>query len=187
MFIQKCGRPVCHGFPARPCLPGKGAPWSMMCGSFLLQRVYCWAVYRLRRNSKRPGGIRRGLATPAGAPESTESPCQPKPAGSPGPPAVRILPRLPLQVFPFGKNRLISFILKRPFTKRLILSISFWYFSTENIGFSVIKIPKVNIRNPIFGIHHEKNRRITAVFTNNSHSPDNFWFLIEFSSVCRCR
>ena len=49
----------------------------------------------------------------------------------------------------------------------------------ENIAFSVIKIPKVNIRNPILGIPHEKNRRITAVFTNNSQSPDNLWFLIE--------
>ena len=95
----------------------QGAPGSMMCGSFLLQRV----LLPGRRNSERPGGTRRGLATPAGAPESTESPCQPKPAGPLGAPAARILPRLPLQVFSFGKNHPISFILKRPFTKRLIL------------------------------------------------------------------
>ena len=45
-----------------PCLLGRGAPGSMMCGSFFLQRV----LLPGRRDSVRPGGIRRGLAPPAG-------------------------------------------------------------------------------------------------------------------------
>lgn len=64
--MQKCGRPVCHGFPARHlCLAG-ARPGSMMCGSFLLPTGVAAGPAELGEawwNSERPGdsGGRAGV------------------------------------------------------------------------------------------------------------------------------
>lgn len=47
------------------------------------------------------------------------------------------------------------------------------------MAFYAFKIPRISTRFLVIGILHQKKRRKTAVFTNNRHSANEFWFFYK--------